>query len=254
MKKLYTYLFALLAVCFATTSCEDTDYQVYDASQVNKIYFGTDSVKFSYGAREDLDCDVRIPIKLIGMANLETDVPFVVEIDEYESTAKKDIQFHIADQQLFRKDSVMAYIDLDFVRDNLIKDVSYTLILRLGSNESYVPANNKKCVITFGDTYIEQPAWWKPDRLGTYSQEKLILFIQCFHKTKDTYPVIYEAIESGWGEYLDTPSESNSRFPYLLTTAAYLTYFKENFYKPMYEYYLATGDERYAMPDPDTVY
>lgn len=249
MKRIYTCLFLLVAACLAT-SCDDENYQLYDANAINKIYFGADTVRFIYGARPDLDCDVTIPVKLIGLANLEKEAPFVVEVDAYESLAKNGVHYHMDEVQYFGKDSTMAYIKIDFDKQALVKDVVYTIILRLGSNEQYVPSNTKKCVIQFGDTYIEQPAWWKPDRLGTYTQEKLIMFIQRFHATKTITPVLYEAIEVGWGEYLDTPSESNNRFQHLLTTYAYTTYFKEYIYTPMYRYYLSTGDKRYEMPDP----
>lgn len=249
MNKIYTYLF-LLVCAITALSCDDENYQLYDAGAINKIYFGVDTVNFIYGARADLDCDVTIPVKLIGLASLEQDDAFRVEVDNYESLAKNGIHYRMDELQFFHKDSTMAYIKIDFDKNALVKDVVYTLILRLGTNDRYAPANTKKCIITFGDTYIQQPAWWKPDRLGTYTQEKLIMFIQCFQGTKEITPLIYEAIELDWGEYLDTPSESNSRFQHLLTTYTYVTYFKEYFYTPMYEYYLKTGDKRYQMPDP----
>ena len=251
MNKIYTYLFILIA-SWLLSACDDENYQLYDADQINKIYFGADSVNFVYGARNDEECDVRIPIKLIGLANLEKDDVFQVEIDNYESTAKNGVHYTLNEQQYFKKDSTMAYINIDLHKEALVKDVTYTIILRLGTTDHYTPANERqKCVITFGDTYIEQPAWWLPDRLGTYTQEKLILFIQYFHKTKVNTPVIYEAIKFGWGEYLDTPDEDNSRFEHLLTTYSYITYFKEYFYEPMYEYYLKTGDKRYEIPNPE---
>lgn len=249
MNKIYIYLLVFIGT-FLTTSCDDENYQLYDASQINKIYFGVDSVNFIYGAREDLECDVTIPVKLIGLANLEGEGAFKVEIDNYESTAKNGIHYHLDEIQYFGKDSTIAHIKIDLDKSALVKDITYTLILRLGTNEHYTPANTKKCIINFGDTYIEQPAWWKPDRLGTYTQEKLIMFIRCFHATKDITPVLYEAIELGWGKYLDTPSEDNSRFQHLLTTYTYVSYFKQYFYTPMYEYYLETNDKRYEMPDP----
>lgn len=249
MNKIYLYLFVLICTSLFS-SCDDENYQLYDASQINKIYFGTDSIKFIYGARNDQECDVTIPVKLIGLANLEQDDAFKVEVDNYESTAKNGVHYYMDEFQYFKKDSTIAYIKIDFDKAALVKDVTYSIVLTLGTNDRYTPANTQKCIILFGDTYIEQPAWWKPDRLGTYTQEKLILFIQCFHKTKDITPLIYEAIELDWGEYLDTPSESNNRFQHLLTTFVYTTYFKEYFYAPMYAYYKETGDKRYEMPDP----
>ena len=249
MNKIYIYLLVLVS-CGLLSSCDDENYQLYDASQINKIYFGVDTIKFVYGAREDKENDVIIPVKLIGMANLEQDGAFKVEIDNYESTAKNGTHYHMDEVQYFKKDSTMAHINIDFDKTALIKGISYSIILRIGTNDNYTSANMKKCVIIFGDTYIEQPEWWKPDRLGTYTQEKLIMFIQCFHKTQDIMPLIYEAIEKDWGKYLDTPSESNSRFQHLLTTYTYITYFKEHFYAPIYEYYKTTGDKLYEIPDP----
>lgn len=71
-----------------------------------------------------------------------------------------------------------------------------------------------------------------------------------FHATKDIKPIIYQQIVDKWGLYLD--KTDYWRYPWLLTTYTYTTYFREYMYTPMYEYYLLSGDERYKLPNPLT--
>ncbi len=231
------------------SNCQTEDYKLYDVSQTNRIYFEYDSLSFIYGARADKECDIRIPIKLIGMVNIDKDVEFDLDIDAYESTGKQNFHYTIEENQYFKKDSVLAYINIDFDRSKLIKDVEYSLYIYLKGNEHYIPANNKCCTIEFGDITISQPTWWKTDRLGEYTEEKYILFIECFKKTQIITPVIYDAITYLWGEFLD--KTDHWRHKWLLTTYTYTSYFKQYFYVPMYEYYLETGDERYEIPNPN---
>ena len=248
-KLLYTSITALLLLG-ALFSCTDEDYKLYNTSLTNKIYFDKDTFFFEYGPREDKEVDLEGPISLIGLANFDRDVEFKVSADVRNSTAKLGVHYNMDEIQVFMKDSVTAAIKLDFKRDNLVKDIQYKLYLNLEANDEYIPTNRTKCLVFFGDISIEQPEWWRPDRLGTYNQDKLILFIKYFHETKEKLPVLYDDIESKWGEYLD--NESHSRYPYLLTTYVYLGYFKQHIYTPMYEYYLQTGDEHYKLPNPAT--
>lgn len=251
MKKIILSLSIILLSAISLTSCNTDNYMLYDTSSINKLYFQNDTVKFVYGPKPDKDIDISIPIKLIGFANLESDASFIVEIDEARSTAKNGIHYTFAEEVRIMKDSTVAYVHLNIDKTNLIKDISYKLFLRIRENETYAPTNKVKCYVEFGDTSIPQPAWWKPDRLGNYTQEKLILFIEYFHKSKDSKPMIYDAIVYGWGLYLDEVSNGNNRFEHLLTTAAYVTYFKEEMYQPMYEYYIASGyNPLYEIPNP----
>lgn len=242
-----TVLLLLMGLLF---SCSVEDYKLYDTSLTNKIYFEKDTFFFEYGPREDLEVDLEIPINLIGLAYLDRDVEFKVSADIRNSTAKLGVHYEMDEMQVFMKDSVTAAIKLNFKRENLVKDIQYKLYLHLEENENYVPTNRTKCVVFFGDISIEQPEWWRPDRLGTYTQEKLILFIKYFHATKEILPVMYDDIESKWGKYLD--NVNHSRYEYLLTTYVYLGYFRQYIYTPMYEYYIETGDERYKLPNPET--
>lgn len=248
MKRYIVYLNVIWFGLFF--ACTNDDYQLYDTSLVNKIYFERDSFFFEYGPREDKEVDLEIPISLIGLANLQQDAEFKVSADIQNSTAKSGVHYGMDELQVFMKDSVTAVIKLDFKRYNLVKDIQYKLYLNLESNEGYIPTNKTRCVVFFGDISIEQPAWWRPDRLGTYSQEKLILFIKCFQSTKESLPVMYDGIVSKWGEFLD--NEEHDRYQYLLTTYVYLGFLRQYLYTPMYEYYLQTGDERYRMPNPET--
>lgn len=247
MKKIYTYIVAIL-LFGALYSCTNEDYQLYNTSLTNKIYFDRDSFFFQYGPREDKEVDLEVPISLIGLANFDQDVEFKVSADIRNSTAKLGIHYDMNEIQVFMKDSVTAAIKLDFKRDNLVKDIQYKFYLNLEANDDYIPTNRTRCVVFFGDISLEQPAWWRPDRLGTYNQEKLILFIKYFHATKDLLPVLYDDIESKWGEYLD--NTSHGRYEYLLTTYVYTGYFKQHIYTPMYEYYIQSGDDHYKLPDP----
>ena len=112
------------------------------------------------------------------LANFDRDVEFKVSADVRNSTAKLGVHYNMDEIQVFMKDSVTAAIKLDFKRDNLVKDIQYKLYLNLEANDEYIPTNRTKCLVFFGDISIEQPEWWRPDRLGTYNQDKLILFIK----------------------------------------------------------------------------
>ena len=249
MRKYLLYIVILWCSC-TLFSCTNDDYQVYNAEQVNKMYFDRDTFTFVYGPREDKECDLEIPISLIGLANLERDAEFKVSIDTRNSTAKLGVHFNMDEIQYFKKDSEKGTIKIDFIRSALIRDMQYKLYLHLEANDEYVPTNKTVCTVLFGDITLAQPKWWMPDRLGTYTQEKFVLFFKYFRETEDIVPALYSAIVNNWGEYLD--DESYWRFPWLLTTYTYVGYFKQYVYTPMYEYFLETGDERYRLPNPLT--
>lgn len=244
---IYTFLVGLVALW----GCEKENYLLYDDSQVNRMYFATDTLTFIYGAREDQECDLEVPVKLIGLANLDEDAEFLVVADEFHSTAKAGIHYELAEKQYFRKDSVTAVVKLDFKKEALIRDMQYTLQLYLKGNDSYQPTNHISCKITFGDITLPQPGWWLPDRLGTYNQEKYVLFMKYFRESREITPILYDQIVGLWGEFLD--NEKHDRYVHLLTTYTYVSYFKQYIYTPMYEYYQKSGDEHYMMPDPLTL-
>lgn len=186
-KLLYTSITALLLLG-ALFSCTDEDYKLYNTSLTNKIYFDKDTFFFEYGPREDKEVDLEVPISLIGLANFDRDVEFKVSADVRNSTAKLGVHYNMDEIQVFMKDSVTAAIKLDFKRDNLVKDIQYKLYLNLEANDEYIPTNRTKCLVFFGDISIEQPEWWRPDRLGTYNQDKLILLSSISMKLKKNCP------------------------------------------------------------------
>lgn len=165
MKKLYMYIVAIL-LFGALFSCTDEDYQLYNTSLTNKIYFDRDSFFFQYGPREDKEIDLEIPISLIGLANFDQDMEFKVSADVRNSTAKLGVHYDMSEIQVFMKDSVTAAIKLDFKRDNLVKDIQYKLYLNLEANDNYIPTNRTKCIVLFGDINMDQPAWWQSGSFG----------------------------------------------------------------------------------------
>lgn len=246
MRKLI-YFFTLIFLMCITFSCKE-DYLLYDSQDINKLYFDQEEVEFIYGPRPDLEEDISLKIHLIGFANLGQDAEIKVIPDEERSTAKYGIHYTFTEEPRISKDSTVAYVRLNFLRESLVKDMIYTIHLHIGSNEDYIPTNTSKCLIKFGDTDVPQPTWWQPDRLGTYTLEKYMMFIELYHKSEEEYPEIYKNIEKDWGRYLD--QTTSFRHMWLLTTAAYLGYFKKKMYVPMYEYFLKTGNEAYRIPDP----
>ena len=144
------------------------------------------------------------------------------------------------------KDSAMAFIPLDFHKLNLEKNKEYMLTLRLVENENYVPTDIRECVILFSNKDIEAPVCWRSDKLGDYNQEKLILFVDYYHQSKEKSSVIYEAIRKQWGENLDQGTATN-----LLTIYKYQGYLNRYILTPMYEYYFETNDLMYQIPNPN---
>lgn len=243
-KIVYSVALVMMAFLF---SCKE-EYMLYDVAQINKIYFDENRAEYFYGPRADKAVDMELKVNLIGFANLEGDAEFVVSPDDSRSTAKYGVHYEFAEKPRFNKDSTVAYVKLDLKRQNMVKDIVYTAHLNLGTNDTYTPTNVTKCLVQFGDVYVPQPTWWMADRLGTYTPEKYIMFVQLFQATKNDYKEIYAEIVGYWGEYLDKTDHSRHKF--LLTTAVYLGYFKKEVYVPMYAYYLDTSDENYRIPDP----
>ena len=224
MKKGFIYLL-LFSGIVSLFSCEDTDYQIYDKSQKDKLFFAKDSLQFTYGLTRDQDVDLNVEVDLIGFVNLSQNQVFKVEIV---------------------KEKTMAFIPLDFHKLNLEKNKEYMLTLRLVENENYVPTDIRECVILFSNKDIEAPVWWRSDKLDDYNQEKLILFVDYYHQSKEKSPVIYEAIRKQWGENLDQGTATN-----LLTIYKYQGYLNRYILTPMYEYYFETNDPMYQIPNPN---
>ena len=79
MKKGFIYLL-LFSGIVSLFSCEDTDYQIYDKSQKDKLFFAKDSLQFTYGLTRDQDVDLNVEVDLIGFVNLSQNQVFKVEI------------------------------------------------------------------------------------------------------------------------------------------------------------------------------
>ena len=245
MKKGFIYLL-LFSGIVSLFSCEDTDYQIYDKSQKDKLFFAKDSLQFTYGLTRDQDVDLNVEVDLIGFVNLSQNQVFKVEIVKEKTTAQEGEHFTLSLENIMPKDSAMAFIPLDFHKLNLEKNKEYMLTLRLVENENYVPTDIRECVILFSNKDIEAPVWWRSDKLGDYNQEKLILFVDYYHQSKEKSPVIYEAIRTQWGENLDQGTATN-----LLTIYKYQGYLNRYILTPMYEYYFETNDPMYQIPNPN---
>ena len=245
MKKGFIYLLFLSGI-ISLFSCEDTDYQIYNKNQHDKLFFTKDSVQFTYGLSRDQDIDLKVEVNLIGFVDLLQDKTFKIEIVKEKTTAERGEHFTLSEENRIGKDSAIAFIPLDFHKLNLEKNKEYMLTLRLVENENYVPTDIRECVILFSNKDIEAPVWWRSDKLGEYNQEKLILFVDYYHQSKEKSPVIYESIRKEWGENLDQGTATN-----LLTIYKYQGYLNRYILTPMYEYYLETSDPMYQIPNPN---
>ena len=245
MKKAFVYLLFFSGL-ISLFSCEDTDYQIYDKNQKDKLFFPEDSVQFTYGLTRDQDVDLNLEVNLIGFVDLSQNKTFKVEIVKEKTTALEGEHFTLAEENTIPKDSAVAYVPLDFHKLQLEKNKEYVLTLRLVENENYVPTDIKECIILFSNKDIEAPVWWQSGKLGEYNQEKLILFVDFYHQSKEKSPVIYELIRKTWGENLDQGTATN-----LLTIYRYQGYLKRYILTPMYEYYLESNDPMYQIPNPN---
>lgn len=191
MKKAFVYLLFFSGL-ISLFSCEDTDYQIYDKNQKDKLFFTEDSVQFTYGLTRDQDVDLNVEVNLIGFVDLSQNKTFKVEIVKEKTTALEGEHFTLAEENTIPKDSAVAYVPLDFHKLQLEKNKEYVLTLRLVENENYVPTDIRECIILFSNKDIEAPVWWQSGKLGEYNQEKLILFVDFYHQSKEKSPVIYE--------------------------------------------------------------
>lgn len=244
MKKGFLYSLVFFGV-FTIFSCENTDYKIYDSNDKDKLFFVDDTLRFTYGLTLDKEVDLNVGVKLIGFVDLKEDKAFKLKIVE-DTNVRKGEHYDIPDVNLMPKDSLKAFIPLDFKKANLKKNKEYRLTLQLVENENYAPADVKECVIFFSNKDIEAPVWWQAAKVGEYNQEKFILFVDFYHQSKELSPVIYENIRKEWGENLDEGTSKN-----LLAIYSYQGFLNRYILTPMYEYYLESNDPLYRIPNPN---
>ena len=241
------YCLAAAVLGIALPACENTDYLKYNSSQKDQIYFQSDSVNFVYGFRSDEDADLEVRADVIGFVNTQGDTPFSVSVNRELTTAVEGTHFKVLPGPTIDRDSTHGAVKIDFTKSNLELGKQYMLTLDLVENDSYKPAEVRQCRVYFGNLEIPAPKWWRDEYVGTYTQEKFVLFVELYSETKETSPYFYNTINNLWGPTLQgTPS----REAFLLTTAAYRGYLIRYIYGPMYEYYLSTNDPKYEIPNP----
>lgn len=245
MKKELIYL---LLFCGMTSlfSCEDTDYQIYNKNDKDKLFFTKDTIRFTYGLSRDLEVDLNAQVKLIGFVDQSEDKTFRIEVVKEKTTATNGEHFTVPEANTLVKDSSAANIPIDLHKLKLEKNKEYMLTLQLVENENYAPTDIKECVILFDNKDIEAPVWWRAEKVGEYNQEKLILFVDFYHQAEEKSPVIHAAIKAKWGENLDQGTATN-----LLTVYQYQGFLNRYILTPMYEYYLETNDPMYQIPNPN---
>lgn len=245
MKKEFIYLFIICSI-LSLFSCEDTDYQLYNKNDKDKLFFTKDTIRFTYGLNRDLEVDLNVQVQLIGFVNQSKDQTFQIGIVKEKTTAINGKHYLVTEANIMAKDSSMAYIPVDFQKLQLEKNKEYQLTLQLIENEHYAPTDIKECVILFDNKDIEAPVWWRAEKLGEYNQEKFILLVDYFHQSEKKSPVLFNAIKSKWGENLDQGTETN-----LLTIYQYQGFLNRYILTPMYEYYLETNNPMYQIPNPN---
>ena len=107
MKKAFVYLLFFSGL-ISLFSCEDTDYQIYDKNQKDKLFFTEDSVQFTYGLTRDQDVDLNLEVNLIGFVDLSQNKTFKVEIVKEKTTALEGEHFTLAEENTIPKDSAVA--------------------------------------------------------------------------------------------------------------------------------------------------
>lgn len=145
MKKGFIYLL-LFSGIVSLFSCEDTDYQIYDKSQKDKLFFAKDSLQFTYGLTRDQDVDLNVEVDLIGFVNLSQNQVFKVEIVKEKTTARGGTFYVILGEYNAQGFQQWLY-SFGFHKLNLEKNKEYMLTLRLVENENYVPTDIRECVI-----------------------------------------------------------------------------------------------------------
>ena len=244
MKKGFIYLLIFFGG-LSLSSCENTDYQIYNKNEKDKLFFVDDTVRFTYGLTMEKDVDLSVRVKLIGFIDFSQDNAFKLEVQS-DTATKRGIHYELSDVNQMPKDSLEASVPINFKKMNLEKNKEYCFTLRLVANENYDPTDNKQCVILFSNKDITAPVWWQSAKLGEYNQEKLILFVDFYHQSKEQSPVIYNKIKATWGENLDQGTATN-----LLSVYAYQGYLRRYILSPMYEYYLNSNDPMYQIPNPN---
>ena len=249
MKKVLN-IYLLLLFGLAIAACGETDYLKYDTSQKKQCFFRDDSVRFIFGLLPDQEIDLQIPVDLFGLVDTEKELPFSVSIDKEHSTAIEGNHFQLSKENYFRKDSAAGWIDIDLLKASLEKGKEYILTLELTENTHFSPALKKRCIVYFGDQEIPSPIWWTPSKVGSYNQEKYILLVRYFHQSEKENPAIFQAIVDVHGVNLDKGT-NNSLNIELLSDFRYESFFIKYVFSPMYDDYVASGNEMYQIPNPN---
>ncbi len=250
MKKI-NIIIAVVATIFGSMSCTNEEYLLYDGDRINMLSFAQDSVEFNYGFIEDSDVDIEVPLYFMGLT-VDSNTKVDVRVKD-SGEAAEDAEFAVADTYLM-KDSTTLFVPIDIDKAKLIGNKEYVVILEIVSSNSFEATNKQTCKVKFGNMDMDQPIWWDIDILGIYTQEKHILFVHTFWECEALSPYMFNEIvvTDGFGRNLDVVPTSPGYSPDgLLSQYYYKDFFSAYIYPVMYDKYIETGDENYAMPDPN---
>lgn len=246
MKKIILCLFA---TAFFFGACSDNDYLVYDADGINHLCFTTDSIYFEYGFYEDMDTEIVVPLSLLGIPPMEEGetMEFSLSFGD-ETNVTEGEEFRFLNTGLMT-DSVNC-IKIDILKDNLELNRECILVLDIEENENFAPAGLSRCYIKFGYMELSVPDWWLESKLGTYTIEKHVMFVNLFWATEETSPYYYALLAGRFGYNLELTYKpyTTDMTPLMLSTSTYSSYFLRYMYVPMSDYYIATGDPLYEVP------
>lgn len=248
MKKIILSVFVLLT---AFASCTNEDYLLYDTSEINHISFTSDTTYFAYGFNPDLDVEVEVSYDLFGMpALVEGEIMDIAVSYGEGTTATEGVEFDfVRCAEMTDSTDVIA---INIHKDALVTNQVYTIVLNLEPNECFDTTAVTTHTIRFINGDLTEPGWWKDSYVGTYTVEKHLMIVQKFWETEELSPTYHYYVSYYYGENLDLTYVNSLGYDmtsYLLSST-YKLFMNKYCLRPVYDYYIETGDENYAIPDP----
>ena len=187
----YKNVFSLLLLLFTVIGCAEDKFETFDSErrlyvvkslEINDATIRVDTADVSFShlgtATEYLQ---KFPIALIGNT-ITSDLEYKVSVVASETTAKAD-QYKLEDKFVFKKDSIIDFLEVTIFKDKLAKDEEVILVLELLKSDNFGIGYEGYTKMKFRfNNKIIQPLWWTSNvtdaYFGEYSLEKLNLIME----------------------------------------------------------------------------
>lgn len=182
MKKSILYqIFILLGILIAGCD-ENGDDGYYDNAY--RVYFPKTSMLCKLGTEPATVTryTVNVPVSILGLGAKEG-MKVKVKVDPQKTTAGSDLYATIPEEIEFKKDSIVTYIPVELLRDNITseKDSTFQICLTLVANEYFALGIKENLGVEIKFTnYLGRPSWWGvfEQYIGRFHQKKYLKLME----------------------------------------------------------------------------